>query len=63
MLKSELLRYKIHYFFSCFSRLNGLNKTACVCTSQQIGVVTAMTLAEFIMRVSLLLSVGKQACG
>lgn len=29
----------------------------------QIGVGTAMTLAGFIMRVSLLLSVGKQACG
>lgn len=35
----------------------------CVCVCWQVGVVTAMTLAEFIMRVSLLLSVGKQACG
>lgn len=30
MLKNELLRYKIYCFFTCFSRLNGLNKTACV---------------------------------
>lgn len=37
--------------------------SVCLCWSLQIGVVTAMTLAEFIMRVSLLLFLGKQACG
>lgn len=37
--------------------------SVCLCGSLQIGVVAAMTLAEFIMRVSLLLFLGKQACG
>lgn len=52
-----------YYLLGCFSNGSGPNLAVCVRRSRQIGVAAAMTLAEFIMRVSLLLSVGKQACG
>lgn len=61
----EILPHPNNWLFplSVCSNWGKQNVSVCLCWSLQIGVVTTMTLAEFIMRVSLLLFLDKQACG